>query len=119
MPVSRGIAQARSYEWMSNGLVYQFMGLSAIVGLKMSSWWWVLWTLIILMVLCFFPLTRFLLSLAFSLFWGWFIYQLSTELGAGWMSFVHGVIAFAIVCFINSAGMVGLLHSVPEVKNLR
>ena len=59
--------------------------------------------------------TRLVVLIALSVFWAFLFQQLTEQGGAGLRSYAVGLRAFAISYGINSVGMIGLDHSMPEL----
>ena len=114
MTIARGIAQARSYQGASRLLIFQVLIFSIVVGAKAPDWWWGVVAFFGFTLLVLNRWTRLAILIGFSSFWAFAFWVVSVDIGAGYWAYLAALGGFLLSFSLNSAGMIGLEHSVPE-----
>lgn len=116
MTVSRDIAQARSYSAAFNVLCLQILAVSFIVAVYGQHWWYGLFVPIGFGVIALHKLSRLIIVIALSFFWALLVQIIAADAGIGAWSFLFAAFAFILSYGVNSAGMIGYLHSIPDLS---
>lgn len=115
MSVAKGIAQAKTYSGAYTVLSLQILAVAVLVGAYGQHWWWGVFVPFIIVLMSMNQWTRLVVLIALSGFWAFLFQQLTEQGGAGFWSYAVGLGAFAISYGINSVGMIGLDHSMPDL----
>jgi len=114
MSVAKGIAQAKTYSGAYTVLSLQILAVAVLVGAYGQHWWWGVFVPFVIVFMSMNRWTRLVVLIALSCFWAFLFQQLTEQGGAGFWSYAVGLGAFAVSYGINSVGMIGLDHSMPE-----
>ena len=116
MTVSRDIAQARTNAAAYKVLCFQLLAVSIAVGAYSPHWWYGVFVPFVFAILAMFRYPRVMIVIALSAFWALLLYRISVEAGVGLWSYLFGCISFTVAYGVNAAGMIGLQHSVPDLR---